>query len=161
MHPAGTADRLSHVEIDSLHWGPDWTPRGTFEDDVERFISGPRWVIELQYRKVRPLIASRADTLLWLDYPTPVKMQRLIRRTLARRLRRTELWNGNVEPPLSSVFTDHDHIIRWGWRTRNKLTPVIPTLEERFPGLTVVRLGGPRQAEHWLRALRVTLQRLV
>ena len=102
------------VEIDGLHWGPDWTPRETFAEDVERFTAEPRWIIELQYREVRPLIASRADTLLWLDYATPLMMQRLVRRTVKRRLERRELWNGNVEPALHTFFTDADHVIRWG-----------------------------------------------
>lgn len=141
------------VEIDGLHWGPDWTPRETFADDVERFTVQPRWIIELQYREVRPLIASRADTLLWLDYANPLTMQRLISRTLSRRIRGTELWNGNIEQPLSRIFTDRDHIIRWGWRTRNKLKPVMPTLEGRFEGLTVVRLRSPRETKRWLQAL--------
>lgn len=141
------------VEIDSLHHGPVWTQRETFLCEIEEFISGPRWVIELQYRQARPLIAARADTLLWLDYPAPVHMARLIRRTVRRRVRRQPLWNGNHEPPLHTIFTDRDHILRWGWRTRNKLKPVIPTLEDRFPGLTVVHLKHPRHTARWVSAL--------
>lgn len=67
-----------------------------------------------------PLLLERADTLLWLDYPTSVQMTRLMRRTLRRRLLRQELWNGNQEPPLRTFFTDEEHIMRWGWRTRNE-----------------------------------------
>ena len=65
--------------------------RDSFVADVERYTSGPQWVIELQYREVRPLLLERADTLLWLDYPTSVQMTRLMRRTLRRRLLRQEL----------------------------------------------------------------------
>lgn len=142
------------VEIDSLHHGPQWTPRPAFVQDVKDFIAGPRWVIELQYRQVRPLIAARADTLLWLDYPTPISMARLIDRTVRRRRRGEELWNGNYEPALHTFFTDKEHIIRWGWNTRNKLKPVIPTLESRFPGLHVVHLQHPRQTQCWVQQLR-------
>lgn len=141
------------VEIDSLHHGPKWTRRESFVADVERFISGPQWVIELQYQEVQPLILERADTLFWLDYPTSVQMARLVRRTLSRRLLRQELWNGNEEPPLRTFFTDEDHIIRWGWRTRNKLKRVIPTLDDRCPSFTTVRLSHPREARRCLRAL--------
>lgn len=151
--------RMPYVEIDSLYWGPGWTPRPSFRTEVDRFTSGGRWAIELQYRAVRPMIASRADTLVWLDYPTPVTMRRLMRRTLRRRTRRAELWNGNYEPPLHTFLTDKDHIIRWGWRTRKKLRPVIPTLEERYPGLTVVRLRSPRQTRRWLGELQSRLRK--
>ncbi|WP_270452026.1 AAA family ATPase [Kocuria marina] len=146
------------VEIDSLYHGPGWTQRETFLSEVEEFIAGPRWVIELQYRQARPLIAARADTLLWLDYPVPAHMARLVRRTVKRRVRRQPLWNGNQEPPLRTIFTDRDHILRWGWRTRNKLKPVIPTLETRFPGLTVVHLKHPSHTTRWMRALSHTLE---
>lgn len=144
------------VEIDSLHWGPDWTPRESFIDDVDKFTAQQHWIIELQYRQVRPMITERADTLLWLDYSTPVKMQRLIRRTLRRRFGRQELWNGNTEPPLWTIFTRKEHIIRWGWDTRNALKLVVPTLEERFANLTAVRLSSPKATRMWLQELAVT-----
>ena len=142
------------VELDSLYHGPGWVPRESFLDDVKAHIAEPSWALELQYRQARPLIAERADTIVWLDYPTRTQMYRLVRRTLRRRVKREELWNGNVEPPLWTVFTDQDHIVRFAWRTRNKLKPVIPTLERRFPGLHVVRLTHPAQAYVWTRALR-------
>lgn len=147
---------IPRVEIDSLHHGPGWTRRPSFVADVEKFIAGPRWIIELQYREVRPMIVARADTLIWLDYSTSVQMSRLIRRTVSRRIRRTQLWNGNYEPPLRTCLTDDDHILRWGWRTRNKLKPVVPTLEDRFPGLTIVRLETPRETRRWMEVLAQT-----
>ncbi|MGX1770450.1 AAA family ATPase [Dietzia sp. NPDC055340] len=145
--------RCGRVELDSLYHGPNWTPRETFLEDVEGLISAPCWVVELQYREARPLIVSRADTILWLDYPTRIQMTRLIRRTVRRRLQREELWNGNYEPPLWKALIDEDHILRWGWRTRKKLKPVMPTLEGRFPGLHVVHLTHPSQTSRWVRAL--------
>lgn len=145
------------VELDSLFHGPDWVPREAFLDDVKSLIAEPSWALELQYREARPLIAARADTLVWLDYPARIQMTRLVHRTLRRRVTREELWNGNIEPPLRTVFTDPDHIVRFAWRTRNKLKPVIPTLEGRFPGLHVVRLTHPEQVSPWTRALRARL----
>ena len=32
------------------------------------------------------------------------------------RLGRQVLWNGNIEPPLWTVFTDPEHIVRWACR---------------------------------------------
>lgn len=144
---------IRHVEMDSLHHGPGWTRRETFLADVREFIAGPRWVTELQYREARPMIVQRTDTILWLDYATPVHMTRLLRRTVRRRVRREELWNGNYEPPLRTFLTDSDHILRWGWRTRKKFKQVIPTFSERFPEVHVVRFGHPRQTERWMKAL--------
>ncbi|MGQ7787682.1 AAA family ATPase [Nesterenkonia sp. PF2B19] len=154
------ADRLAEmldcprVELDSLYHGEGWVPRESFTDDVDSFTAGQRWVIEYGYGEVSPLISARADTLLWLDWPTWFTFQRLVRRTVRRRLTGEELWNGNREGPLSGFFTDQSHIIRWGIRTRKRLRPVIPALEEQFPHLQVVRFRRPREAEEWLTRLR-------
>lgn len=139
-----------YVEIDSLYHGPGWEPRTTFVSDVERFIAGDSWVIEWQYRAVRGQILARADTLLWLDLPTPVAMRQLTRRTVRRRVGRLELWNGNTEPPLRTIFTDRDHILRWGFRTRNKLRDTVPTLGSQVPHLHIVRFTRHRDVEAWL-----------
>lgn len=146
----GSILNIPQTEIDSLFHGPNWEPRADFADDVDRLSSAPAWITEWQYSTVRRLLAGRADTLIWLDFPVPVSMGRLIRRTVRRRMRREELWNGNQEPPLHTLFSDQDHIIRWGWRTRHKLRDLVPTLEGKFPGLCVVRLTSPAEVEQWL-----------
>src|SRR6185312_6271701 len=145
--------QLPHTEIDSLFHGPNWEPRADFMSDVDRLTREPGWVTEWQYSAARPLLAERADTLIWLDFPVWLSMSRLVRRTVRRRVRRTELWNGNYEGPLLGAFTDSDHIIRWGWRTRNKLKALVPPLEAGHPGLVVVRLTSPREVETWLEGL--------
>ena len=141
---------IRYTELDSLFHGPNWEPRAEFADDVEHLTQAPTWVTEWQYSLVRPLLAERADTLIWLDYPMPVSMARLIRRTVRRRLRREELWNGNYEGPLWGILTDSDHIIRWGWNTRTSLKALMPTLSQEFPRLHVVRFRSPREANLWL-----------
>lgn len=141
---------LPHVEIDGLFHGPNWRPRDSFVDDVHTIISGTSWVIEWQYAAVRDQIAERADTMLWLDLPTPLTLYQLTRRTLHRRLRRVELWNGNYEGPLRNFFTDPEHIVRWGIRTRNKYRRLLPTIEGRHPHLHVVRLTSRRDGAHWV-----------
>lgn len=141
---------IGYTELDSLFHGPNWEPRAEFADDVDRLTRPPAWVTEWQYAAVRRMLAGRADTLIWLDYPMPLSMARLIRRTVRRRRQREELWNGNYEGPLFGFFTDPEHIIRWGWQSRNKLKSLVPTLEQKFPGLRVVRLRSPREAEMWL-----------
>lgn len=145
---------LPYTELDSLHWGPDWTPRKTFEQDLATVTAQPDWVIEYGYWQVRPLIAERADTLIWLDYPVRTQMWRLIRRTVSRRVHRTVLWNGNIEQPLLTVLTDRDHIIRWGWRTRHKLRAHIPQVQAEIPDLHLVRLRSPAQTRQWLASVR-------
>jgi adenylate kinase family enzyme len=138
---------VPHVEIDRLMHGPGWVPRGEFEADVEAFSSGPAWVTEWQYDQVRPLLAERADLLVWLDLPRRVVMRQVAVRTLRRRVRREELWHGNVEAPLRTFFTDPEHVVRWAWRTHRSSAERVRAL----PGeLLVVRLRSRRETARWL-----------
>ncbi|WP_218938401.1 hypothetical protein [Modestobacter altitudinis] len=141
---------LPHVEIDALFHGVDWAPRPTFEQDVRRFAAGPCWVTEWQYPPVRPLLAERADLVVWLDLPRARVMSQVVRRTLRRRLLRERLWHGNVEPPLRTVLTDPEHIVRWAWRTHSRTGPRVLELHTQRPELTVVRLPSRRAAHSWL-----------
>ncbi|MCV7420619.1 AAA family ATPase [Mycobacterium yunnanensis] len=144
---------LTYVEIDGLYHGPNWEPRRDFVRDVEAVISGDSWVVEWQYTAVRAKILERADTLIWLDLPTPLTLYQLTRRTVRRRLRKIELWNGNYEGPLLGFLTDPDHIVRWGIRTRNKLRDRVPALTELHPSLRVVRLASRADIELWVSRL--------
>jgi adenylate kinase family enzyme len=141
---------IPHTEIDSLRHGPDWMPRPSFEADVESVTRADRWITEWQYREVRPLLAERADTLVWLDLPIALTMSRVIRRTLRRRLRREVLWNGNVEGPLREFFSDRDHIIRWAWRTRNSWRERVAEAAATHPELRIIRLRNTREARELL-----------
>lgn len=107
-------------------------------------------MVEWQYSAVRAKILERADTLIWLDLPTPLTLYQLTRRTVHRRLRKVELWNGNYEGPLHGFFTDSDHIMRWGVRTRNKLREQVPAVAALYPSLRVVRLASRRDIELWV-----------
>jgi len=141
---------LPYVEIDALFHGPDWTPRPSFTADVDTFTSHPGWVTEWQYESVRDLLAARAELLVFLDYPRSLVMRRVIMRTLRRRFRREELWNGNREGPLRGVFTDPEHIIRWAWSTHASRAALVEDAARRHPELGVVRLRHPRDADAWL-----------
>lgn len=142
---------LPHHELDALHHGPGWTKRPEFEADVNAFVATDRWVTEWQYDHARPVLAARADLLVWLDLPFPVTFSRVVRRTVRRRWRREELWNGNQEGPLHTFLTDREHIVRWAISTRNLYDQRIPAVRAAHPDLPVVRLRRRRDVERWLR----------
>lgn len=144
---------LPVTELDALHHGPSWTPRPEFMADVEAFSSADAWVSEWQYPAARELLADRANTLVWLDVPTRVGLTRVVRRTVARRLRDEELWHGNKEAPLHTVFTDPEHILRWAWRTRHLLRDLVPEAEETHPHLVVVRLHSRSDVDRFVTRL--------
>lgn len=146
---------LPYTELDSLFHGPNWTPLASFEDNVDAILRTDRWVTEVSYfgHGVGDRTLVRAELLVWLDYPMRIGFARLLRRTLSRRLRRAPLWNGNVEPPLWTFFTDDTHILRWGISTRNKWKQRMPRVRAAHPDLEILRFTHPRDTEAWLRTL--------
>ncbi|SHE97086.1 AAA family ATPase [Streptoalloteichus hindustanus] len=143
---------LPAYELDALHHGPNWTPRPEFVADVEEFSARRQWAVEWQYGKVRRLLAERADTMVWLDHPKSLVMSRVIWRTVSRRVRGEQLWNGNVEPPLRNMFTDPENVVRWSWRTYREVGDQVRALltHPDVGQLVIVRLRGQRQVETWL-----------
>jgi adenylate kinase family enzyme len=146
----GELFQIPHVEIDALFHGPGWTPRPTFEDDVRRLVAEPAWVTEWQYPRVRALLAERAELVVWLDLSRGRVMDQVVRRTLRRRLRREALWHDNVEPPLWTILTDPEHIVRWAWTSHGLNAARIEALREQRPGLDVVRLPSRAAVERWV-----------
>jgi adenylate kinase family enzyme len=141
---------VPRTELDALHHGPAWTPRPEFVADVARVVEQPGWVTEWQYTAVRELLLDSADCLVWLDLTRLLVLRRVVRRTLHRRIRREVLWNGNVEPPLWTVFTSRDHIVRWAWRTHARSAERISAARQRRPELPVVRLTSPDDVDTWV-----------
>jgi adenylate kinase family enzyme len=149
------ADRLglTHVELDALSWGPNWTerPDDEFRAAVVAAASGDRWVIDGNYSRCRDLVWARADSVVWLDYSFPRVFWQLLRRTFRRALRREELWHGNVES-LRTSFLSRDSILLWAIKTHRRRQREYPGLFARPENqrLFVVRLRSPREAAAWL-----------
>jgi adenylate kinase family enzyme len=142
-----------HIELDALHWQPNWTeaPLDEFRDSVRHAVEIDAWVVDGNYSVVRDIVWSRADTVVWLDYPLPVILWRLLRRTVRRMVTRQELWSGNREDLRTTLFS-RDSILLWTLRTyrKNRRTYGAVSQDPAKAHLTVVRLGSPRACAAWL-----------
>jgi adenylate kinase family enzyme len=145
-----------HIELDALHWEPNWieAPDDLFRQRVEHSLQGDVWVVDGNYHQVRDIVWTRADTVVWLDYPFRTIMGRLARRTLRRIFTHEKLWNGNQEH-IRGLFT-RDSVFLWAIRTyrgRRRQYPILLSRPENSH-LTVVRLRYPREATRFLSTLR-------
>lgn len=143
------------VDIDELHWGPDWTPRPTFREDLDRATAADRWVAAGNYSATRDLTWGRADTIVWLDYPAWLVFTRLLRRTMRRVWTREPLFAGNVET-FRNTFFSRDSLLVWffktHWSKRGRYEQEFERLSE--DGTDLVRLRHPREAERWIATIR-------
>ena len=145
---------LPYHSMDDLTWEPGWVP---VPDDVQRsrvaaVCAGDEWVIDSAYGIWRDIPFARADLIVGLDLPRGLTFRRLLRRTLVRLARRTEICNGNRESVRNTFFA-RDSILWWhaksfaAKRQRMRAWHADPT------GPPIVLLRSPAEVRTWLAAL--------
>lgn len=146
---------IPHVELDAINHQPNWTeaPLEVFRQRVEQALSGDSWVVDGNYSKVRDIVWSRADTVIWLDYPLPLIMKRVVWRTLKRVITQEELWNGNRET--WGIIFSTNSMPFWTLRTYKKKRRDYPVLfsKPEYSHLKVVHLQSPKTTQNWLTSL--------
>lgn len=144
------------MDLDDIHWGPDWSMPtiAEFRARALAATTGERWVLAGNYSKVRDIVLSRADTVVWLDYPLVLSFWRLWRRTLRRLITREELFAGNRES-WRVQFLTRDSLFLWALQSYERRRREFRALMGQPPylHLTWWRLTRPSDLERWLEAL--------
>lgn len=89
------------VECDAIRHKANWV--SATDDELRAGIDAvlghhDRWVIDGTFqRQLGDFVSGRADLLVWLDLPLPLKLWRLWWRSYGRVTTRQILWNGNYE----------------------------------------------------------------
>ena len=145
-----------YVDLDSLYWQQGWqgAPPDIFHAHVIAALQHERWVVAGNYSKVRDLIWSNADTLIWLDYQLPLIMWRLLRRTIQRIVTREDLWGTGNRETWRKQFFDRESLFLWALQSRPRQRREYPQLlqQPEYHHLRVVHLHSPRETEIWMNA---------
>jgi adenylate kinase family enzyme len=146
-----------HIELDSIHWGPNWTeaPTDAFRAAVLERVQDRSWVVDGNYSRVQDIVWPRATDAIWLNYPFPVVFGRALRRTLRRVLLREPLFNANRES-FRSAFLSRESILWWVITTFRRRRRQYRALfaDGTFPGLRLTELRRPRDADRLVQVLR-------
>jgi len=139
--------RREHIELDALHWGPNWTPRTDFAELVRAAVTADAWVVDGNYSRVRDQVWERATAVVWLNYPFRVVFWRALVRTIRRVVSRETLYSGNRES-WRDAFLEPDGIPWWVIRTHRKRRREYAALlrEPRFRHLAVFELHSHAEA---------------
>lgn len=144
---------IPRIELDALHWEADWTPAlpERFRTRVAAAIAGDRWVVDGGYSATREAVWSRAELLIWLDYPLPLLLWRLFWRACRRIRSREELWNGNRET-FRMNFLSRESLFVWVVQTHRRRRREYARLlaSPTYADLAVLRFRMPGATDRWL-----------
>ncbi len=144
-HELGKRIGLPLHHLDRLFWLPGWVERDRDEGRAELagILARDRWIIDGNYGSTLPMRVARADTVIWLDYPTWLCLSRAVRRRWHYRgATRPDMTEGCPER-FDLEFMLYIANFRAAWQHRNAAA-----LSD-FGG-TVVRLRSPAETRAWL-----------
>ena len=80
----GARAGLPVVHMDALFWEPGWVEADeqVFKQRVARAVAGDAWVMDGNYSRTWPSRLDRADTVIFLDLPTRLRVWRVVQRTI-------------------------------------------------------------------------------
>jgi adenylate kinase family enzyme len=136
----------NYIELDALHWGPNWTVNPDFRLRVGEAVSADKWVVDGNYGSVRDQVWGRATAIVWLNYPFHVVFCRALWRTVRRLVSGELLYAGNRES-FRGAFLERDGIPWWVIRTFRKRRREYPLLfsQPRFQHLELFELNSHAQ----------------
>ena len=147
---------IPHIELDAIYWQQDWTPLpiDQFRSAVEAAAAGDQWVIDGNYSRVRDIIWNRATDIVWMNLPFMTVLWRAIKRTCRRVITGEELFAGNRETILKTLF-DRESILWWVIRTHHRRTRTYLQLlrGESHPNFAVHEIRKPADKKAMLESL--------
>ena len=145
----------SHVELDALHWGPEWVPKPQpeFAHLTDVATTAPRWVVDGNYRIVREIVWPRATSIVWLNLGCATVFARASKRTMRRSLSGEELYAGNRES-LGRAFLSRESILLWVLQTYSRRRREFQLLKQDAQTLKWFEFQRQSEAEAFMRSIR-------
>jgi len=124
-----------------------------YRDALAALARGSRWILDGAPYYEDDLIYGAADTVIILDYPRPLVMWRVLRRSVAVELSRRTV--GAHHPSGPRAWLDREHPLRWAWtshRQRHEEGLALTTRPD-LANAQVIRFTRPTRTSHWLHQL--------
>lgn len=152
---------LDFVELDGLYWEPNWKPaeRDVFRARIREAIAGERWVIAGNYTSQQQDVSwPRAETVIWIDLPLPLVLQRVVTRSWRRSRSGEALWGGENRERFSEhlrIWRTDESLLSFAVKThRARRRRFEQALQDpRWAHITFVRLRSRAAVAAWLRDL--------
>ncbi|WP_133365245.1 topology modulation protein [Qipengyuania sediminis] len=145
------ATELPLYHLDAEYWLPGWTERDPQDWGVKltKLVEGTHWIIDGNYGATLEPRLAKADTVLWLDYPTATCLWRVVKRIAAS--------YGRVRPDSAPGCPERLDLafLLYIARFRSRKRPRTLRLLTAFDGV-VLHFRRPAEASAWLGRLPQT-----
>ena len=145
-----------HTDLDDLLFTPEGPlPLPEFRRQAAEITQHDAWIVEGNFSKLADVVWHRADVLVWLDFPLPLILYRIVRRSLHQ-------LTGHEDSPQarrltwSRAFFHRRSLLRTAIRKYRTNRPryARQVAETADRGVEVVRLRSPRAVRHWRAEVR-------
>lgn len=146
------------IELDALHWEPNWmeAPNEVFRERVDAATRSTVWVVAGNYHVVREIVWSRAQVIIWLDYPFHIVFWQLLTRTIRRSVTKEKLFSDNVENFWTHMkLWSPDSLFHWLFKTYWRRKREYPMLfaDQQNAHLKILHFQHPKETEAWLNTI--------
>ena len=134
--------------LDAEYWLPGWTERepAAWQDRLAALVAEERWIIDGNYGGSLAMRAERADTVIFLDYPTALCLWRAVKRIV------TTYGKVRADSALGCPEQFDPAFLAYIALFRSRKRAKIARLIELFRGKTL-HFTRPSQADVWLAGL--------
>ncbi len=145
------------IDIDGLHWGPDWTPASpaVLRERLREALTAERWILDGNYGGYTDTKWERVTHVVWLDYPYLQVIWQIFWRSIDRALRKTDLWGTGNRETLKQSFFSKDSIILWAMQTHfdNRRKYLSRMKADEYAHIEFIRLRSRKEAAAFLARL--------
>jgi len=147
----GTITNLPVYHLDALHWKPGWvpTPEDEWDQLMEELTSQDEWIMDGNYGRSMDTRLQRADTVIFLDYPTRVSMYRAIKRAIRD--------YGKTRPDMGEGCNEryNAEFFKWVLHYRRYKRPgILKKLDKLKDQKKVYIFESPRQLKEFLEGVK-------
>ncbi|MPZ98187.1 MAG: adenylate kinase [Dehalococcoidia bacterium] len=147
------------VELDALFWKPGWVEAEDeeFRTRVRDATAGDAWVIAGNYNtRTQDITWPRAETIIYLDYPLPLVLWRVLNRSWRRWRSRELLWGTNRESFWKHLTSWDDSLLVFAVQAQRKHRQRWPELvsDPRWSQTRFLRFCSPAETQRWFESLR-------
>jgi len=137
--------------LDRLHWKAGWVEGSQEElrEELSPIIAQDHWLIDGNYGSTMELRLTRADTVIYLDYP--------IRLCFWRALKRVWQFRGKTRPDMTEGCPERFdldfflYIAMWNWNAKPRTERLLRRQEDK-----VHRIKNPDMLKQWLDNLEIS-----